>query len=621
MRDTCDQVGGVVYDSNGHNDNYGFGRINAARSVCEAALLVELTTPSINFNDIPSGETTVRAVVFSVRSCRAVQLQIVSGPTTLTGAANSFGTPIGTSVSLGTTTEITPRTARIWISYTATNNGDTATGTVTIRCTQTAQKWTIPITANTISRPKAAVVMVLDKSGSMDFDGGDGRKRIQILKDAAPVFAEVIQPDNALGIVSFDQDAYDVMPITPAGLETFGAGRINAKAAISAHTPNPSGTTSIGDGVDLAHQQLQPISGYDVKAMIVLTDGQENTPKYIADIMSEINERVFAIGLGTAEQINPVALTALTNGTGGYLLLTGILDTDDYFRLSKYYLQILAGVTNTEIVLDPEGWLYPDQVHRIPLQLNEADINSDIILLTPNPREIRFHLETPNGDIIDPTTVNPSVKYVVGDGVSYYRINLPVAVASGAAHSGTWYAVLSHQDIVIPVSQATTQKQGIRYSLNVHSYSNLRMRTSLSQNSYQPGAEITLRAVLSEYDLPVESRATVRALLERPDNTETTLSFTEVEPGVFETKTMAPVPGIYRLRTLANGRTLRGRAFTREQSLTAAVWKGGDEPLPTSKGDTSECCQRSLQLHKLQLWLLALLVFISVMISLLMLIK
>lgn len=33
LRATCDKVGGVTYDANGHHDEYGFGRINAARAV------------------------------------------------------------------------------------------------------------------------------------------------------------------------------------------------------------------------------------------------------------------------------------------------------------------------------------------------------------------------------------------------------------------------------------------------------------------------------------------------------------------------------------------------------------------------------------------------------------
>ncbi|MBO9555244.1 S8 family serine peptidase, partial [Cellulomonas sp.] len=33
MHDSADKIGGVVYDANGHNDDYGFGRVNATRAV------------------------------------------------------------------------------------------------------------------------------------------------------------------------------------------------------------------------------------------------------------------------------------------------------------------------------------------------------------------------------------------------------------------------------------------------------------------------------------------------------------------------------------------------------------------------------------------------------------
>lgn len=584
--------------------------------------LVELLTPNLTFNDVPEGETTVRAAVFSVSACQNVHLEIVSGPAVLTGPPGTdFGTPLGPSVTVQPAEDFTTPVGRIWISYTGTSAGDSATGTVTVRCVETGEVWEIPIAANTVQRPKTAVVLVLDKSGSMNDDAGDGQKKIDVLHYSALPFAEVIQEQNALGIVSFDQDAYEVMPVTPAGPLGFGAGRTAAKTAISAHTPNPAGTTSIGDGVALAHSQLQPLAGYDVKAIIVLTDGLENTPQYIADVMDSINDRVFAIGLGTPEAISPVALTALTNGTGGYLLMTGTLDGDDYFRLSKYYLQILAGVTNQNIVLDPEGWIARGQVHRIPFRLSETDISSDVILLTPAPREIRFTLETPSGEVIDPSAAggNPAVSYVLGDGVSFYHLTLPVPVGGNAAREGIWYAVLSFDDIIIGARQNATavQTRGLRYSLSVQTYSNLRMRASLSQNSHEPGATLTLRVALTEYGLPVENRATVQAELERPDKTTATLALAEVEPGVFETGTLASMSGIYSFRVLATGRTLRSRTFTREQVLTGAVWKGGDAPLPTGKDDPADCCRRTIPLLKLGVGLLALLAIIVALLLLL----
>ena len=145
------------------------------------------------------------------------------------------------------------------------------------------------------------------------------------------------------------------MPVTVAGPPVFGGGRAAARTAVLNHATNPLGLTAIGDGVEEAHDLLAPETAYDVRATIVFTDGHETAEQYISDVSSLIDERVYAIGLGTADEIQPTALTSLTNSTGGYLLLTGQLGNDDTFLLAKYYLQILAGVTNEDIVVDPQG--------------------------------------------------------------------------------------------------------------------------------------------------------------------------------------------------------------------------------------------------------------------------
>jgi subtilisin family serine protease len=46
MFDSADKIGGVVYDANGHNDDYGFGRANAHRAVSSAAGNVPSSIPS-----------------------------------------------------------------------------------------------------------------------------------------------------------------------------------------------------------------------------------------------------------------------------------------------------------------------------------------------------------------------------------------------------------------------------------------------------------------------------------------------------------------------------------------------------------------------------------------------
>jgi len=85
-------------------------------------------------------------------------------------------------------------------------------------------------------------------------------------------------------------------------------------------------------------------------------------------------------------------------------LLTGLLSAslDDYFRLRKYFLQILAGVTNNDIVVDPNGYIAPGTTHSIPFLLNEADIGCTTLLMT-GVNVVDLALQAPDGTIIDKT--------------------------------------------------------------------------------------------------------------------------------------------------------------------------------------------------------------------------
>lgn len=398
MFDTADKIGGVAYDAAGHNDDYGFGRVNAMSAVRRAALRVTLETGSVVFNDVPEGESTARAIVWQCFSVEPITFQVISGPSTSSGPANSFQTLLGASVTIAAPGVGAGAKARLWLTHTAGAVGSTATGTVRVRCVETAEEWDVSLSANTIARVKTAVMLVLDQSGSMSANAGDGRTRVQVLREAARNFVDVIQPENGIGIVRFDHDAYLGMSVAAAGPEVFGAGRIAAAAQIASHAANPAGATSIGDGIEQAALQLDGVSGYDRTAMIVLTDGQQNAPKFIADVAGAIDDRTFAIGLGRPEDIDPASLTAITNGTGGYVVMTGELSADEYFLLSKYYMQVLAGVTNQEVVLDPDGNLQPGGQVEVPFLLSETDAGADVLILSPAPGVLRPVLRTPGGE-------------------------------------------------------------------------------------------------------------------------------------------------------------------------------------------------------------------------------
>lgn len=260
--------------------------------------------------------------------------------------------------------------------------------------------------------------------------------------------------------------------------------------------------------------------------------------------------------------------------------------------------------------------LLSGQTHKIPFLLSETDITCDVILLADSPSVCDFWVETPEGEKIDTATASAlaSVTYVLGDHVAYYRISLPVPLPSTSAHNGTWHAVLEinddrlvkyigqHDDNQQPISDLQTH--GMHYSINVHSYSNLRMRPTLTQSSYEPGAQLMLNVVMTEYGMPMDNRAEINAEVTAPNAAVSTLPLLENAPGVFDGNMLATQSGVYTFRIMAEGRTLRGREFTREQTLTGVTWKGGDNPAPTGTtgkdpdgGDVfRRCCTWMLRL-------------------------
>jgi hypothetical protein len=150
MNTTADKIGGVVYDANGHNDDYGFGRVNAFRAVQAAARGIQLVTASVEFQDVPEGETTERSITWEVSGIEALTFSVVSGPTTTIGPADSFNLLVGPSVTvpapgIGLTSQ-----ALMSLTYTGTTSGDTAAGSIQVRSTVTDETWTIPLSANTV---------------------------------------------------------------------------------------------------------------------------------------------------------------------------------------------------------------------------------------------------------------------------------------------------------------------------------------------------------------------------------------------------------------------------------------------------------------------------------------
>jgi hypothetical protein len=425
--------------------------------------------------------------------------------------------------------------------------------------------------------------------------------------------------------VRYNQDAQSLKGITALGPpgELFGP-RQDVKDIINGPDLLPSGATSIGDGIFSGRDILTAApSSFDVKALVVMTDGKENRERWIADVAPQIDEFTYSVGLGRPENTSAPALQALSGNHGGYLLVTGPITSDNRFILQKYFLQILAGLSNAETVLDPDGLIPLGREVRVPFTLSDADSGAEVILLTPNPQVIDFRLETPTGQLIEPwrALAEQSMAYVISRGVSYYRLVLPTELLPARFdQAGTWHALLSIgrprverpqvPDVVRSAAgdqlrffsqaaqveavrgaslQATVpglERRSLPFSLLVHSYSNISLRASLRQASFEPGTSLALFANLAESGVPFSKEASVWAEVVRPDGSSASVTLDRTDQGQYEGAHTTTASGIYRFRVRGRGRTRLGHPFEREQTMTAAVWAGGDRDAdPSSQGE------------------------------------
>jgi hypothetical protein len=562
-----------------------------------------LTTPSIAFNNIPEGiggvgVTTYRAIVFEVVTCGTRTFRITAGPT------GGFGTPLGTVTSVSANDNVPTEYARLWLSYTSTVAVSNTSGAVTVHCDETGQSWVINIVANTVARPKTAVTFVLDHSGSMSDDAGDGTTKVGKLREAASIFVNAMLDGDGLGIVRFDDTAQTLMAVTNVGAAVLGAGRIAALGHISGPELDPAGSTSIGAGVVAGKAALDAAQAlgtphYDVTAMLVLTDGEENTAPLLSAVGGSITANTFAIGLGQPQNISTVALATLAQGHNGYLLITGTLTPDQSARLNKYFLQVLAGVTNAQIVLDPHGVLTRGAVHRIPFQVAETEYGLDVFLLTQSPWAVDFALEAPNGELLSPSSMValPNARYVQAAGMAYYRLSLPADPAKpDGTRGGLWNVLLKLGERKLEtytyqsyVAGAAADDGGLAYDVVVHCYSNLTFQARVTQSGFDPGGSVTVHASLAEYDVPVDHRGFCWAEVARPDNSTFLLAMGETDPGRFSGTFVADIAGLYSIRARATGSTFSGAPFQREQTLSAAVYLGANQP-PKIGGTGREWC-------------------------------
>ncbi len=292
---------------------------------------------------------------------------------------------------------------------------------------------------------KSDIMLVMDRSGSMNGGSGDGvTTKIQALRDAADEFIDYIDlaGGHRVGLVQFEEI---LQPFVPP----FDLTQLDSSNVGGAHTAigdmSAGGWTNIITGVDEGVDQLTNIlSPNPRQIMLLFSDGRHNRP--VGSDLNDINAMVvdndvelYSVGFGT--DVDDTILTPIAANTGGYHVNEQDLSP---IELSKRFLEIAALAADDSMMIDPRFTVTRQNEVKLETVLTSDDKNVTFALhwTTRDDNRVRAGIVAPSGCVMNRAR-SSGLDTRSGDTYRLMRISLPARCRGRTEHAGTWRVVVS----------------------------------------------------------------------------------------------------------------------------------------------------------------------------------
>ena len=374
----------------------------------------------------------------------------------------------------------------------------------------------LPVTVKVVDgqqRPSVAVLIVMDKSGSMSYNPAQSSSaKIDLAKDGVVTAASALTTGDQIGVIAFNDEPAWALPMT--GLTGQGdVARVEeAIAPLSA-----DGGTELYPALQVGYDSLRNVDA-DVRHIIVLSDGKsrsgtrETYGKLVNDIGND-NITLSTVALGTDADLELLEFLSV-EGNGRY----HIANTPEEIPLVTFQEAQSAG---SQSVL--RGAFTPVQQQASPI-LNDIDTAAMPPIEGYNFAESRANAQVDlTSDRGDPLLV----KWQLGLG----RV-VAWTADDGGDYAAGWDAWPQYDQF---------WGNALRWTLP--DPSTQAVTSSIERDG--TGATITLDAQTADGDSLDLTGATLEVTT--PDGTITQVSPAQVGPGLYAAPLPSPAPGAYEL--------------------------------------------------------------------------